>query len=162
MGKYASELKKVKSFTTFNDHISKKGKIKGKNKKETKILKGMCPHVKISKKGKVKNMIINNRKGACVCQLCGKTFPANFYSDEDYARIIDDFEKSVNQTKFMAVQVNGGTKTIDYTMQLGGMLSQYKKIATRLRDISKKQGKVKDKHKKRDTSRNVYGEWDTH
>ena len=161
MGKYANELKKVKSFVTFNDHVSKKGKIKGKNKKETKILKGMCPHFRVNKNGKVKNMVINNGQKQCVCKLCGKVFPARFYTDQEMNQIISDFEKTVNENKYIAVQINGGTKTTEYLMQLGGMLSQYPKISRRLRDIAQKKGKVKNKNKKKSYTSNVYGNWDT-
>ena len=162
MGKYSNELKKVKSFATFNDHISKKGKIKGKNKKEKKILKGMCPHFRVTKNGKLKNMVINNGQKQCVCKLCGEVFPARFYEDEELDKIISEFKKTLNENKYIAVQVNGGAKTTEYLMQLGGMVSQYPKISKRLRDVAQKKGKVKhNKDKKNGYKSNIYGDWDT-
>ena len=45
---------KSKALLQVTKSINKKGKLKGRNKKETKMLKGMCTHHKINKNGKVK------------------------------------------------------------------------------------------------------------
>lgn len=160
MGKKSTEMKNVKSFTTFNDHVSKKGKIKGKNKKETKILKGMCPHYRLGKNGKLKNMIV--RQGdKMVCKLCGEVFPARFFSDEELDKIIGDFKMSLNENKYITMYFNGGAKTTEYLMQLGGMISQYPKISKRLRDVAQKKGKIKNHKdkKKYQGGSSVYGDW---
>ena len=42
--------------------LNKHGEIKGENKKETKILKAMCNHHKLTKQQKIKAMVYNNGK----------------------------------------------------------------------------------------------------
>ena len=88
-------------------------------------------------------------------------FPARFYTDEEMEKIIGDFKKTLNENKYIAVQVNGGVKTTEYLMQLGGMVSQYNKISKRLRDVAQKKGKVKSRKDKNRRGNNVYGSWDT-
>lgn len=138
--------------------VTKHGKIKGHNKKETKLLKGICPHHRVNKKGKQVPTIYNNGD-YCICTMCGEKFPADFYQKDEYKNILRDVREMNNQAKFMAVATNSGEKTVSYFCQFGGMLSSYSKMFKRVTHVAAKQGSVKSKKKKHNNGSNQYGSW---
>lgn len=156
-----ADLKKVKALQLVSKSVNKKGKLVGKNKKETKMLKAVCPHHRINKHGKVKPTFMNNGEGTCVCTMCRATFPAKFFKDEKLDGIIGDMKTVNEQAKFMAVATGAGNQTIDFFTQFGVMLANYKKAYTKERNVAEKQSNVKNKKKKKSYESNQYGSWTT-
>lgn len=150
--------KRAKSVVKVTKCLNKKGKLKGSNKKETKLLKGVCPHHKINKKGKVVPQIFNNGD-YCICTMCQYKFPASFYTNDEIKDTVSDMKEMNNQAKFMSVATNSGDNMIDYFGQFGAMLESYTKNAKKLRNVAEKQGTVKSKKKKRNNGSNMYGSW---
>lgn len=156
--KKINDIKRCQSFMAFNKSLKKKGKIKGKNKKETKILRGMCPHYMLSKKGKLKNMIVKD-DNECICPICKKSFPGKFYDDDKIDSIVDNTERLLNQAKYISIAIGAGAKTTEYLMQTSGMLVNLKKVTRRLRDLARKKGNIKSKKKQNGYGSERYGSW---
>lgn len=143
-------------------NLTKKGKIKGKNKKETKALKGACNHVRITKKGHMKSAI-SIIGDYCYCEMCHKKFPARFYSDDQIKETVGNFEELNNQIKFAAATANTGEKSNKYFSQIGTSLVGYKKAAKKVIKVAKRSSDMRKKSKK-DKSYNgeqMYGQWKT-
>lgn len=141
--------------------ITKKGKLKGKNKKETKVLRAACPHHKFNKHGKLKNTIWNNDGEYCVCTLCNKKFPASFFSDDNIDNVVEGMEELNNQNKFTAVATNAGDDAVKFYAETGVILSKYKKMSKKTKSLAEKQSRVKNKKKKnRYTGSSMYGSWE--
>ena len=73
---------------TITANLNKHGEIKGSNKKETKNLKAMCPHHKLTKKGKNKAMVWNNGDGSLKCTMCDNRVPTDLKSKEDVKKTV--------------------------------------------------------------------------
>lgn len=151
-------MKKAKSVIKVTKSLNKKGKLKGSNKKETKMLKGICPHHKITKKGKVVPTIFNNGD-YCICSICGGKFPASFYTNDEMDTIVGGMKEMNNQAKFMSIATNAGDQMSDYFATMGSMLVSFKKNAKKLRTVAEKQGSVREKKKKRNQGSSMYGSW---
>lgn len=152
---------KSKSVMKVTKSINKKGKLKGHNKKETKMLKGICPHHRINKHGKVKPTIFSNDGEYCICTMCGAKFPAKFFTNDEIKTLINDMEEMNNQNKFTSVATNSGDQMVDYFGQFGVMLKVYKKNAKKLRNVAEKEGKIRNKKKNKNggSGSSSYGSW---
>lgn len=140
--------------------LNKKGTLKGKNKKETKQLKAICPHHKFNKKGKLKPTIFNNGDGTCTCEMCGARFPASFYKNNELDDVVGGMQTLNDQAKYMAVSLGAGNETIEYFSQAGGILGKYKKAYKKIRNVAEKQNSVKKKkNKKGGYGSSQYGSW---
>lgn len=149
---------KSKALLQVTKSINKKGKLKGRNKKETKMLKGMCTHHKLNKNGKVRPKIFSNDNESMICELCGARFPGDFYADSEIKQIVNDMDTLNQQNKYMAVAAGTGDATIDYFAQMGAQLKSYIKNSKKLRNVAQKQSKVK-KQKKKASGSAAYGSW---
>lgn len=148
-----------KALTSVSKSLNKKGRIKGKNKKETKALKGACPHHKINRKGRVKPTVYVQDKD-CICELCGKRFPAKFFSNEKVDEIVDDFEEFNNQAKYLATAVNQNSEICDFFSEVGVRIVGIKKKYKKVRNVAKKQSDIKKRKKKnRYQGSSQYGSW---
>ena len=151
--------RRLKSVEQISKNVNKKGRIKGKNKRETKALIGMCPHHKYNKNGKLKPTIFSNDGEYCICSMCGAKFPASFYKNEEIGEIIGEMKVLNNQNKFSAVATNAGTEMNDFFAQFGVMLQHYKKNSKKVRNVAEKQGRVKEKKKQHNGGSSMYGSW---
>ena len=140
--------------------MNKKGRLKGTNKKETKTLKGMCPHHKINKNGKTKPTTFIT-DGYCICKMCGAKFPARFYNNDTLDEVIDGMKELNNQNKYASVAVNSGDKMVDFFCTFGVMLTTYKKNSKKIRAVAKKQGELNKKKNKSSGGSSMYGSWGT-
>lgn len=153
--------KESKIVMQISKSVTKKGKLKGHNKKETKVLRAMCPHHKLNKHGKLKATIWVNDGEYCVCTLCNKKFPGNFYEENEISKIVNEMEELNNQNKFSAVATNAGEDAIRFFAESGVMLSKYKKMSKKTKNLAAKQNSMKNKKK---NGRNyggssMYGSW---
>lgn len=139
---------------------NKKGDLKGKNKKETKMLKGICPHNCYSKKGKKKPTIFNNNDGTCICTMCGEKFPAKFYDNQELGNIVGDMKTLNNQAKYIATASDAGNDTVKFFSEVGVNLVNYKKYYKRVRKYVSTHDRIKNKKKKKQTAgSSQYGSW---
>ena len=156
-----ANIKNVDNVTNkVSKSITKNGKIKGRNKKETKTLKALCTHHRRNKHGKLKAMIFSPDGENCVCPACKGKFPASFYSNDDIKDTITPIEELNQQNKYTAVAINAGNETINFFCQFEVMLKHYPKMAKKVRNVAEKQGQVKDKkNKNRGKGSSMYGSW---
>lgn len=163
MAKFKNNNKKSKTLVLIAKNITKKGKIKGSNKKETKQLKLMCPHHRITKKGAVKSTLIpggvnEEGKQVCVCELCKKEVATKFFTDEQVNEIIGNMDALLQQEKYIGTAI-GANKVTDFAAQACVMVNHAKKSYIRSRNIAKKSGNIKKKKKDSGRGSNVYGSW---
>lgn len=151
--------RKSKSVMQVTKHLTKKGRLKGKNKKETKALKGLCPHHKFTKRGKIKPTIFNADGHYCTCYMCGQEFRAGFYDDDEIKELVDGMKELNNQNKFTSVATNSGESMIDYFAQVGVALEQYVKNAKRVRNVASSASKAKRKKRRTRSGSSQYGSW---
>lgn len=133
----------------------KHDKIKCKTKEETKSTRGGCLHHYYNKKGKLKAAVVYSGKdNMFYCYMCGHSFRPDFYQKDEIKEITKDFVEMNNNIKFLAASVNAGQKTIKYFSDMGTLLTQYKKLASKVTKVAVKQneyqsGKRKDRYEDR-------------
>ena len=163
MAKFKNANKKSKTLMLIAKNVTKKGKIKGSNKKETKQLKLMCPHHRITKKGAVKKTLIpggTDENGQYfVCELCKAKVYTKFFDDAKVEQTVGDMDALLQQLKFMGT-ASGANKVTDFAAQACVMNKHVKKSYIRTRNVLKKSGNVKKKKKNGNgNGSNVYGSW---
>ena len=154
--------KKIKEVERITKNINKKGKIKGKNKKETKFLKVTCPHHYYNRKGKLKPMFFNTNDGYCVCEKCGAKIPTKI---EDKATVKDYIEPVIgvtDQAITMAVSAGLSDKAVTeltaFKIGLNKFPKLYKKISTAVSREENLRCK-KNKGRKGGGGSSQYGNW---
>ena len=156
--------KNIKAISTISKAINKKGKIKGKNKKETKYLERACLHHYYNKKGKLKAAIVNNDNGLCVCELCGRSFSTKLRSKDDVRNIFEDGLSIVNQAAYAATSAHLGEEAIDKMVKLKVLIEEFPKDYSRIFKAVSKEESINNKKKKHNNSgngSNQYGNWST-
>lgn len=144
--------------------LNKHGEIRGDSKKETKNLKAMCPHHKVTKKGKIKPTVINDGRGTCICEMCGHRFPTKLYSSEDTHAAVDAVTTILDQARFMAEAADLGKDTKMYLARTSVDIAHLPKTYGKIRHVTEKNDAIK-KHKKKNRGNEVrggsesYGAW---
>lgn len=152
---------KAKPLIKVTQALNKKGKIKGHNKKETKILKAMCPHHRINKKGQSVPKLYNNGD-YCICPMCKGFFKPDFFEKEFVKNTVSDMTEITNQAKFMAVATGAGSKAVEKFCTVSVDLVGYTKAYEKLKAVAQKQGNIKNKKKKHvNRGSEAYGSWGT-
>lgn len=144
-----------------SENLNKHGEIKGHDKKETKNLKAMCMHHKISKKGRVKPTIINHGDGRITCTMCDHEFPAPTYSDQELETAVSDFQKLLDHAKFMAVAADFGKDTSNYLAFLSVQVNNFSKTYRKMKKVAEKAENIKKKKngKGSNSGSQQYGSW---
>lgn len=139
--------------------LNKHGELKGKNKKETKVIKDTCMHHKVGKKGKLKSRV-NVTGETAHCTMCDQDFPATIYTKEDRRRIITDYREFLNNTKFMAAGIGAGEDTQRFLAESAVSIDNVNNINKKCSKIIRKQDQIaKKKKKNKDTGNSKLGSW---
>ena len=152
------ELKRCKSLKAVSSKLNKKGRIKGKNKKETRTLKGMCTHHVLTKKGKIKSRLEKYDQDTYVCRLCGHTFHPDFHEGDKLESTIANAKEILDQMKYILVKIGSKPETIDFVCQAAGYFEHIEHMYPKVVSIAKKRDSLKNKNKKRDRGQ-VFGAW---
>ena len=131
------------------ENTNKHGKIRGKTKKQTKVLRGACVHHTLNNKGKVKPTITNDGKQTCTCRMCGASFKGRPYNKEEVVNKFKGAKEVVNQAKYLAVAVNAGNDAIRFFSEMGSMLELAPKNYRKIGSIAEKAESVRNKKKKK-------------
>lgn len=150
--------KVAKSVIEVTKNVNKKGRLKGRNKKETKALRGMCPHHKLNKRGNLKPTLMSGEKGYCECSLCGARVRTKFYTNDEVDAIVGAFAELNSQAKYAAVATSAGSRAIDMTATAGIIAEAYPKVYKRIRNIAQSRNRSKNKKKRQDGS-SAFGSW---
>lgn len=150
-----------KAVSAISKNLSKKGKIKGKNKKETKYLQRACVHHYYNRKGKLKPAFINAPNGDCVCELCHRSFPSRIESKESVKNMIEPILGLLNQSAAAAVAGKLGNKAVDEIVAIKVGIEKFPKTYTRItKAVSKADNIKKKKHKNENGGgSSQYGGW---
>lgn len=152
-------MSRIKQVELVTKAISKHGKLKAENKKKKKMLKKICPHHKYNRHGKVKPTIFPDGDGACICTMCGATFPAKFFSNNEIKEIVGEMKSVNEQAKYLSVAVGAGQNTVDYHTDLAVKLGTFAKSYKKLRGVASKKDTIKKKKNKRSQGSAQYGSW---
>lgn len=155
LAREGSVISVIKQYTTKN------GKIRGKNKKQTRTLRGACPHHTIDKKGRIKPTVTTHNQ-VCTCRLCGGSFKAKGYTKEEVTNKIKGAVEIVNQLKYLSVAVNAGEGAVRYSTEVGSYLAHLPKNYRKVASIAEKAETVrnkKNKKKKGNADYSTVGSW---
>lgn len=153
--------KTFKAVSAISKSLTKKGKIKGKNKKETKYLKRACTHHYYNRKGKLKAAFFNNSNGECICELCGRSFQTKIESKNDVRNKVEDALSLANQAVVAAVSGSLGEKAVDKFVNLKVLLEEFPKDYSRTMNAISKEDNIKKKKKNHNNGggSSQYGGW---
>lgn len=156
-GKQATVVKVTNS-------LNKHGVIKGKDKKETKMLKWQCPHHKLTKKGKLKSMIYNDGNGVCSCSMCGHKFPPRIANKTEIAKVVNKTIQYVDQARYMVTAADLGQESETYLERLSVDINRFPKVYGRIGHVINKHDNTKKKKNKNrnrynDSGSSSYGGW---
>ena len=152
--------KTFKAVSAVSKSLNKKGKIKGKNKKETKYLQRACTHHYYNRKGKLKAAFINNSQGECVCELCMRSFPTKPETKDNVRNNLETALGLANQAVTAAVAGGLGEKAVDKFVNLKVLLEEFPKDYSRtMKAISKEDNIKKKKKNNNGGGSSQYGGW---
>ena len=153
--------KTIKAASAVSKAYNKKGKLKGKNKKETKYLKRSCVHHYYNKNGKLKKDFFNNNNGECICNICGCSFPTKIESKDNIREQADAVRAFVDQATVAAIAGHHGNKIIDKFVNLKVLLAEFPKDYNRTLKAVSKEDNMKKKKKKHNggNGSNQFGSW---
>lgn len=156
------DKEKIESVEIITKKLNKKGKLKGKNKKETKMLKAVCPHHHYNKKHKLIPDIRNDGHGHCICLKCGAVFKAGWYDNDELHALTDDAKEFLNAGKFASVATHAGSKAVDVFTKATVAMEESAKVYKKIRKIGKKSESIHKKKKKNNYGGGQYGSWSVH
>lgn len=142
--------------------LNKHGEIKGNNKKETRNLRALCPHHKITKKGKIKPTVYNDGNGTCTCEMCGHKFPTHLFDKDETQKIIGRVTQLLDQGRYMCEAADLGKETKAYLATTSVQVSHLPKIYAKIKRVVEKSENTKRKKKGNRNSRGgseAYGGW---
>ena len=144
-------------------HVTKKGVIKGRNKKETRLLRQTCPHWIRTKKNEIDPALFSTSSGAQVCECCGEEVSTHFFSKAEVKNIIGAFTTLTNQMKFLAVSVNASNDDLNFIIDTHIRAPRLNKYYKKMKKIAQVQYRVSDKKKKKGAvkSSSDFGGWRT-
>lgn len=141
-------MEKLKVVYQTTKALNKKGKIKGKNKKETRALKGGCCHHIYNKKMKLKPNIFRTGDEYAICNGCGARFPVKVFEDDELNARINSFEEMNNQAKYISVAAGAGNEIAEYFSHVGVAIKPFKKAYKKIRNLAQKKQAINKKRKK--------------
>ena len=155
---WSNEIKRCKSIKAYSSKVGKKGRIKGKNKKETRTLKGMCTHHVLTKKGKLKSRLEKYDADTRICRLCGHTFKPDFHEGEKFEATFNNAREVLDQMKYILVKIGAKPESIDFVCQAAGYWEHMPKMYKKTIAVAKKRDSLKNKKSKKNRAE-VFGSW---
>lgn len=141
-------------------HRKKKGRLKGDNKKETKMLQLTCPHHYYDKKGKLKSATFVTGNTFIVCEQCMKKIPAIQEDLEIVKNTVGQVKSWVRQGQYANVEIGGGEKTQNELNQMMVYLDKFPKLYKRIfKVVSVMSTKSKKNKKKKGDRSQQFGTW---
>ena len=160
--KFNNKIENSKALRMQFKILKERGKLKGKNKKETEALKHGCVHLKPKKNGKYKPTFIIFGDQA-VCKICKAHFPARLLEKSHLNEVYDEAISLADQGTYLASAVNAGPDTLDSFATCKVLLYNIKKAHKRLTKIARKKQDISRKKKSvyAGNTQNNYGYWST-
>ena len=155
---YGGKVKAVKPIQDVTRVLDRKGRLKGKNKKQTKILKYSCVHHKYNKKMNKVKTTAKKVGNSLICSACGAEISKQFFPKNQVKDICNELQEIVQQAKFLSVACGTSPDTINFFSKFSVELSMFPKAYKRLSEIANNRGKMKKKKNDYSGSRQ-YGAW---
>ena len=139
--------------------LTKKGRIKGKNKQDTAIKRGQCMHHIYNKNHKLKTRIQPGDE-TIYCPICRQSVHHGFPNKDKVADAVEPAIDLINLCKYLSVAGNTGRESQEYYMTLGGMMGVFEKRTNKLMKAMRRSNDIKKKKKKnRSSGSRKYGSW---
>ena len=153
-------MARIKEIVMVDKCLNKHGKIKGKNKKDTKLKRTSCVHHKYNRKGNLRNTCFPISDNQLQCKRCGAVINTVNYSKKDVKEAIEPVIEILESNKFVAAATNAGQSVVSYLVQTENMVKQMPKVSGKLSKIASKRSSVKNRKKKHDSyDSSKYGNW---
>ena len=141
------------------DALNKHGELKGRNKKETKLLQATCCHHKLGKHGKIKMRVNPDQQaGMAHCTMCGHDFRIEPYTKEQRNEVINNFIELVDQTKYFAMASRVSEANIRQLAEASIVAEITRKINKKTTKAVVKQNNI-DKKSRKNRSTSTLGNW---
>ena len=141
---------------------SKKGRLKGSNKKETKTLRLCCPHHYYNKKGVLKSATFAPNNNDLICEQCLRKIHVHQTHNSTVKKTVKTVKGYLRQLQFANVEINGGEKVQkdinELMVRIDKLPKLYKKIFAIVGSMTKKP-KNKKKRKKGGSTQQ-WGTWE--
>ena len=158
---YNLDLGNKKLVELHSKSLNKHGVLKGRNKKETEVLKATCMHHKLNKKGKLKSRVSDvDKNGVCHCLMCEADFRALPYTKEDRKKALADSLNLIDNTKFYATAVGVNESAQRVLAEAAVTMRVVAKINKKVTKIVMKKDNLSEKKKKNDVE-STLGSWST-
>jgi hypothetical protein len=158
------QLKGKTPTSVVTDHVKKTKngyKLIG-TKEEKKMLKSMCEHHILTKRGKVKPIVAYGNHGKdCQCRICKEQYPTYFYEDGQVKKAVSDVKRPASQLKMMVRAIEADKETTEYAATLNVLLDRLPKVYGQVSSIAKKQDKNEKKKKRKKNQNRQLGGWYT-
>jgi len=135
---------------SISDLIRRKNKdneyrFKGVKKKQLKSIKQTCPHW-IARKGRYDPAVYTIDNDFFACRICGKKFPINPLTKDEYETASEAFLAMVNQVFLYSVQLGGDSADSETLIKLKRLVPRFAKIAN---NVAKALDKRKEEEKRK-------------
>lgn len=159
--KNGSSGKKYQAVLSTTEALTKKGKLKGKNKKQTKLLKAACCHHVYNRKGKLRPTYHDNSHGNVTCELCGRSFSVMWADKDKINDIIKPVLSYMDQAAAGAVAGNLGEKAVDTLVHTKVAVTQFPKNYEKVMKVLHKASRMKKKKNRNNNGggSTQYGSW---
>lgn len=154
----------IKSVLKTTKSLTKKGKIKGRNKKETRVLRAGCTHHRYNRSGsKIKATVRVAADGTIFCPMCKAEFSESIIGHNEAREIMAKAKEVLDQKTFMAVEANAGNEAIDYLVNFKSFFNKntYKMLDKIDKVTVKKTGIQKKKKNYKNYGAQSFGGWGT-
>ena len=148
--KKAVKMSSKSAVVKITESLNKRGEIRGTNKKETKNLVAMCPHHKITKKGKKRSTLypVSDKKGVYICSMCGRKVVTHIYTKEEAHEAVNKTRTLLDQARFFVEAGELGNDTAGYLARLSVDIAHLPKTYNKIAKAVVKSDNIK-KHKKK-------------
>lgn len=144
------------------ERSDKHGKIRGRNKQETKDLRNSCTHHKVTKKGKIRGTLQpSDVEGYLYCPKCGKLVSTELATPEMIDENFTETSGLLSQSLYFAQALDAGEGVIRDIAESNIRLMRVKKSVKKLTKMAKKTDNLSDKGKKnkKNVSSATFGSW---
>ena len=149
---------RIKQIKKVSENLNKRGRIKGKNKKETKMLKDACMHHVYKRNGKLKPIVFRN-EDYLICRGCAKRIIPKVFSMEDIKDRYHAWDEVVQNGKYVAAATNAGQEAANILCEAATVDRLTVKTMKKLNKVANKQNQIKRKKKQGSNSSKYYGSW---
>lgn len=161
---FRQNQRKLQSVQIATKYRTKKGRLKGDNKKQTKTLRLACPHHYYSKKGALKSATFAPNNDVLICEQCMKKIPAEQADNNEVKKLVKNIQGLIRQVQYANVEINGGEKVQkeanELMVRIDKFPKMYKRVFSIVGSMTRKSKNNKKRNKRKNGGTQQWGTWD--